>query len=348
MTKAKKSKCNPKTSAENQFFEIVNWKRAQPRMKDGPNDWLKLYTSLLEHDGFCGMDDSARMLIVALWLYAARSGLYIFPSDPAWLARKIPMLNNKPDLGPLLDTKDIYGNPTPFVRYCDPPKTKNVKKAGPPAKKPKSKKEKSKTEESRTEESRTEKKREEETKSLRISEKKKREKKERISTEAEQTAVTAAPQPEALEPEKPENPIDSEAGSAKRYVLPRPTRSDIRDKRPKSIGAIIGEWIPSHWLDPDAESFGWEIVRALGYPDDQYNLKSRSEWGAFAAWWTRVKQSAPTIVLDELRARAINKAVYLRTKGKSAKNPSAVWFHIMNGELSKRGVTMTQPARASP
>jgi len=343
MTKAKKSKCNPKTSAENQFFEIVNWKRAQPRMKDGPNDWMKLYTSLLEHDGFCGLDDSSRMLIVALWLYAARCGQHVFPSDPAWLARKIPMLNSKPDLGPLLDAKDIYGVPTPFVRYCERPKDSEADpaiKGRSAAGKTKKKKKKIVVLE--------EEKREEETKSLRISEKKKREKKERISTEAEQTAVTAAPQPEALEPEKPENPIDSEAGSAKRYVLPRPTRSDIRDKRPKSIGAIIGEWIPSHWLDPDAESFGWEIVRALGYPDDQYNLKSRSEWGAFAAWWTRVKQSAPTIVLDELRARAINKAVYLRTKGKSAKNPSAVWFHIMNGELSKRGVTMTQPARASP
>lgn len=96
---------------KNQFFEIVNWKRAQPRMKGGGNEWLKLYTSLLEHDGFCAMDE----LIVALWLYAARSGLHILPADPAWLARKIPMLN---------------GEPTPFIRYCPPPKGSKGRSAG--------------------------------------------------------------------------------------------------------------------------------------------------------------------------------------------------------------------------
>jgi len=348
MTKAKK-KSNPETSAEKQFFEIINWKRAQPTMRPGPNDWMKLYTSLLEHDGFCGMDDSSRMLIVALWLYAARCGQHIFPSDPAWLARKIPMLNNKPDLGPLLAAKDICGNPTPFISYYEPPK---AEKAAGKTKKQKKKivvlEEEKRKEEKRKEKTRKEKKREEKTKSLRISEEKNRERKERISGEPANTAT--AQQPEALEPEKSENPIDSEAGSAKakQHHLPKPTRSVIRHNRPQHIGAIVSQQFPDHWQDPDAESFGWEIVRALGYSDDHNNLKSRSEWGAFAAWWSKVKKSAPAIVLDELRAKAVRKAVYIRTKGKSAKNPSAVWFHIMAGELCKRGVTMTQPARASP
>jgi len=369
MTKAKKSKGNPKTSAENQFFEIVNWKRAQPTMKAGPNDWMKLYTSLLEHNGFCGMDDSARMLIVALWLYAARSGQHIFPSDPAWLARKIPMLNSKPDLGPLLEAKDICGNPTPFVRYCELPKDSEAdpaSKGSSAAGKTKKKKKKivvlveeKRREEKRREEKKREdktkslriseeKKREEKTKSLRISKEKKRERKERISSEAAQTITTAAQQTKAAEPEKSVSPIDSEAGSAERHILPRPTRSVIRHTGPRSIGSIIGEWIPEHWQDPDAESFGWEIVRALGYSDDQHNLKSRSEWGSFAAWWSKVKKSAPLIMIDELRAKAIRKAVYVRTKGKSARNRSAVWFHIMNGELGQRGVTISHPARASP
>ena len=369
MTKAKKSKGNPKTSAENQFFEIVNWKRAQPTMKAGPNDWMKLYTSLLEHNGFCGMDDSARMLIVALWLYAARSGQHIFPSDPAWLARKIPMLNSKPDLGPLLEAKDICGNPTPFVRYCELPKDSEAdpaSKGSSAAGKTKKKKKKivvlveeKRREEKRREEKKREdktkslriseeKKREEKTKSLRISKEKKRERKERISSEAAQTITTAAQQTKAAEPEKSVSPIDSEAGSAKRHILPRPTRSVIRSKYPMSIGSIIGERFKDHWMDPDAESFGWEIVRALGYPDDPNNLKTRSEWGSFAAWWSKVKKSAPLIMIDELRAKAIRKAIYLRTKGKSAKNLSKVWFHIMNGEMGQRGVTISHPARASP
>lgn len=361
----KKEKSNSNTSVENHFFEIVNWKKAQPRMKGIGNDWLKLYTSLLEHDGFGGMDDTARMLVIALWLYAARSGLHIFPADPAWLVRKIPMLNSEPDLGPLLDAADCYGQPTPFIRYCKPPKTNKAgstrskskrgrttgtKVATRPRTRPRTRPD-TRAGESRVEKSRLEKREEkrEEERPVTLTgygKEKKERKKERISTAAAQTV--AAQQTEAEEPEKPENPIDSEVGSAKRHFLPKPAHSVNRHSNSQRIGHVINEWIPDHWQDPDAELFGWEIVRALGYSDDPNNLKNRSEWGAFAAWWSKVKKSAPTIVLDELRAKAIHKAEYLRTKGKSAKNPSAVWFHIMNGELSQRGVTMTQRARDSP
>lgn len=341
----------PKKTVNIQFIEVVNWKKAQPRMKDGPNDWMKLYTSLLEHEGFASLDDSARLLLIGLWLYAARSGLHILPADPKWIARKIPMLNSVPDLEPLLKVTDIYGNPTPFIAYCDPPKAKKAKKAAKPnkpasVKKPKSKKEKSRTEESREEESRVEKRREEETKPLRVSEEKKKEEKKRISPAPEETS--SAQTTEAPEPEKPENPTNSEAGSAKRHILPKPTRSVIGDTGPRHIGAIINEWIPDHWQDPDAESFGWDIVEALGYSTDRNNLISRSEWGVFAKWWVKVKKSTPSIVLDEIRAEAVSKAVYLCTKGKSAKNPSKVWLHIMKGVLSKHGVRMPQEARASP
>jgi hypothetical protein len=132
----KKTGKKPKKQAE--FFEIVNWKKAQPRMKGAGQDWLKLYTSLLDHEGFASMDDSARMLLIALWLYAARSGLYIFPADPVWLAKKIPMLNSKPDLNPLMKATDSYGNPAPFIRYCEPPKSR--KRGSTKTKKTKSKK----------------------------------------------------------------------------------------------------------------------------------------------------------------------------------------------------------------
>ena len=356
---AAKKKGNSNTSVENHFFEIVNWKKAQPRMKGSSNDWLKLYTSLLEHDGFCAMDDSTRMLVVALWLYAARSGLHVFPADPAWLARKIPMLNGKPDLGPLLDAADCYGNPTPFVRYCPSPRAGKGGKARPSRSKTKRGKTvgtQVATCERRAQKTREEEREEEreETKPLRVSRKEERERKERISTTTTQQTAEAQ-QTEALEPEKPEkpeNPMESEAGSAKRHTLPKPAHSAYRHNNPQSIGTVIGEWLPDHWQDPDAESFGWEIVRALGYSDDPNNLKTRSEWGAFAAWWSKVKKYAPTIVLDELRAKAISKANFLRTKGKSARNRSKVWFHIMYGELSQRGVKMTLTkthlARASP
>lgn len=361
---AARKKTNPRdtkqTGGEGQFIEIVNWKKAQPRMKGGGNDWLKLYTSLLDHDGFGGLDDSARMLIVALWLYAARSGLHILPADPEWLARKIPMLNSKPDLEPLLNAADCYGNPTPFVRYCKLPKAGKGGKARSKSKPDKTagtkvatrarRAQKTRVEESRVEETEER----EEPKPLRVSEEEKREKKERVVTSPrrKRKEQTAAAQQTGAEPEKPENPMESEAGPAKAklYFLPKPARSAIRRSRsrPQRLGEVICEWLPDHWQDPDAESFGWEIVQALGYPDDRLNKESRSEWGAFASWWSKVKKAAPALALDELRAKALQKANYLRLKGKSARNRSKVWFHIMNGELSQRGVTLTQPARASP
>jgi len=350
---------------DSQFIEIVNWKKAQPNMPAAGNDWLKLYTSLLEHDGFAGLDDTARMLIVSLWLYAARSGLYVLPANPKWIWRKIPMLNSEPDIGPLVSARDAYGNPTPFLAYCRAPGDVDNDRSDAGLTEPKQATKKGKKKPGtavatrargaqrdrkrleRREERRE--KREDETLAG-FEREKEREKKERVysaaSKERNRTDQTAE---EAEEPDKPVNPMDSDAGSAKTgHVLPKSAPSAFRRGGPQSIGSIIVERFPDHWQDPDAEAFGWEIVEALGYSTDRHNIKSRSEWGAFAAWWSKVKKSAPTIVLEELRAKAIRKADYLRTKGKSARNKSKVWFHIMNGELNHRGATNTQPARASP
>ena len=314
---------NCQLSVENQFIEIVNWKKAQPRMKGGGNDWLKLYTSLLEHDGFGGLDDAARMLIMGLWLYAARSGLHILPVDPKWIWRKIPMLNSEPDLGPLLEARDIYGNPTPFVRYCKAPV---ARKAGG---------KKKQGEKSRVEEKREEKR--EETKPLRVSRKERRERKERVGTASQKEE---SEEQKAEEPEKPENPKDSEDGSAKaQHFVPRPARSANRG--PQMLGDIIAGRFKDHWLDPDAEAFGWEIVKALGMPVDMNNISIRSEWGSFASFWCNVKKKASPILLDEIRKIAFNKAIFVcSNKARSARNRSAVWFHIMYGELNSRGIVI--------
>jgi len=152
-------------AAKTQFFEIVNWRAAQPNMSGKNNPWFKLYTSLLDDDAFGGMDDSARVLTIGLWMYAARSGQHVFPADPKWLRRKIPMLNCDPDIEPLLTARDDCGRPTPFLRYCDQPNAEQP--AGKPvAKKRASKKkqaEESRAEESRAEESRAEESRAEES-----------------------------------------------------------------------------------------------------------------------------------------------------------------------------------------
>ena len=328
------------------------------------NDWMKLYTSLLEHDGFAGLDDAARMLIVSLWMYAARSGLYVLPADPKWIWRKIPMLNSEPDIEPLITTQDAYGNPTPFLAYCQPPGQVDTDRSGAeqPAKKVTKKKKRrpGTTVATRTRGAQRDRKRVESREKRRekiedvtlagYGREKEREKKERVNSAVrKERGRTEKTETEALEPEKSESPIDSEAGLAKAlHIVPKPAHSVTRRIGPQRIGAVVGEWIPAHWLDPDCETFGWEIVRALGYPDDRQDAKARSEWGSFAAWWSKVKAAAPVLVIDELRATAIRKADYLRTKGRSAKNKSKVWFYIMNGELHHRGVPNDRQARASP
>jgi hypothetical protein len=96
-------------------------------MADGQNFWLKLYTDLLDHDVYTdeGLSDSSRVLVTAMWMYAARTGRHIFPADPKWLYKKIPWLKQEPDYRPLLEAKNVYGEPTPFVRYCDAPKAQD-------------------------------------------------------------------------------------------------------------------------------------------------------------------------------------------------------------------------------
>jgi len=351
--------CRGLSQTENQFIEIVNWKKAQPKLKGRDNTWCKLYTSLLDHDGFAGLDDSARVLIIALWLYAARTGLHILPADPKWLFRKIPLLNAEPDLQPLLDAADAFGEPTPFIRFCQSPKAGNFR---PDRSKSKTKKATGtgvatrtrRAQETRVEETRVREKREETRveKPLRVSEEKKRKKKplrvskDQIGTEAAQTDEKQTEEQKTAEPEKTDNPKESEAGSAKRHILPKPARSAYHGG-PQRIGAVIGARFPDHWLDADAESFGWEIVRALGMPDDPDNMAVRSEWGAFASWWVKVKKTVPAGVNEDLRSIAINKAEYVRRKAKTARNKSAVWFHIMAGELDHRGIGLPKK-RAGP
>lgn len=347
-----------------QFFEIVNWKKAQPRMADGPNSWCKVYTSLLDHDGFEGLADADRVLIMMLWAYATRSGRHVFPADPAWIHKRIPILNSEPDLVPLMAAKDVYGHPAPFIRYCEPPglvgeqedkkppaeetAVKPVKKT-PKKNTAKKAAKKTKTKKTREEESRVEEKREEKTKPCRVSEEKNTEEKTRIKTRvstAEQTEQPAAVSTDAEKSEQPENPNDSEVGTAEAHAVPKPSHSAHRG--PEAIGTIIGQRFPDHWADEDAEAFGWEIVAALGYSTDRHNIKSRSEWGAFAKWWCDIKKSCPVMELDRLRDKAIIKAKFVASpKCRNARNKSAVWFKIMAGEVGAGGGRGGR-ARASP
>lgn len=302
-------------------------------MKGGGQSWMKLYTSLLYHEGFAGLSESQQMTIIALWLYAAVSGHHILPADPKWLFQRIPLLKGPPDLKPLAEAIDAFGNHNPFIRFCEQPK----------AKKSRSKKSQQERERERERDSRE--------KNPTGSRKKDREKKDGLSPENKQTA-------EQRKAEKPEDPKESDMVSdfkkesdvapASLVHLPRPALSAFnRRKEPQRLGSVLNDWLPEHWRDEDCRSFGWEIVEVLGYEKNERSTKIRSEWGSFAAFWLRVKNKASPLLLAELRAKAIEKALFVNSpKVKTARNKSAVWFDIMYSELDHHGIYLPRKSRS--
>lgn len=349
-----KKKVKTKSKAESakpqepvcRYIEIVNWKKAQPRMKGDKNPWMKLYTSLLEKDAFAELNDTSRMLIIALWLYAAWSGRHVFPADPKWLKRKIPLLNSTPNLKPLLEAVDGFGNPKPWIKYC---KDRRAKKSRSKERKKESTKERKKEREKR-ENRKKEKEKRAETLTGFGKEKKKEKTLTGFSKEEQNTTdQSRSEQRTGTEDQKrePANPNESEAGGSESHIMPTAPRS-VSNAGPQSLGSVLAERFPEHWHDPEAEAFGWEIVEALGMPRNPHNLRIRSEWGAFAKWWSRLKTVAPALMLCEIRKTAIAKARFVASpKAKSARNRSAVWTHIMDGELSSKGISLP-PARAGP
>ncbi len=354
----------PKTTTK--FIEIVNWQKAQSMtMSDAP--WLKLYTSILDNDRIDLLDDASYRLLNGLWALAARMGTHIFPANPGWLMRRIPFLKKEPDLTPLLEAKDMYGRAAPFIRYCKPPaevteeEGKSKRTTKKKTAKKTNKKSTTKKEESREEQSREEKRREDETLTdfgreerdlkktgLNSVSEKEQKKTEQNPSRAQTEQNTAEHIPTSQNrPQNPSNPMESEVTAVKAHHVPKQPSSALRGGDPQHIGRIISDRFPAHWQDPDAKAFGWEIVEALGISTDRENQQSRAEWGAFASWWSRLKQVVPSVVYEELRAVAIAKAEYVRIKGKSARNKSAVWFGIVSGILSSRDISLP-PARASP
>lgn len=326
------------------YIEICNWTKAQPKMKGVNNPWLKLYTSLLDNEPFLALDNTSRMLLIALWLYAARSGRHIFPADPDWLMKRIPMITEKPDFGPLMESQDVFGNVNSFVKYCEKPKKavkktakKKVKKTVKKAKIKKSSK--NRVEQSRAKQSRADK----STVSLTDTEKK-NSKEDNIKTGLEQQ-TQEKPQQEPQSPTSPTsptsplNPAESEAAVLGHHVPGQPC-SALKSSGSPHIGNVISGMFPEHWQDPEAEEFGWSVINALGLPNDRGDMNVRSEWGSFAAWFVRLKKTVPTHVCSEMKIKALRKADHITKKSRTTRNRSAVWFTVMKSELNSRGINL--------
>ena len=344
-----------KSAKQTDFFEIVNCKAAQPNMSGRNNPWMKLYTSLLDNDGFANLDDTARMLVVALWLYAARAGRHVFPADPKWLRRKIPLLNHDPDLGPLMAATDDCGVPTPFVRYCEPPAAepadhKKVKRAGKKRAGKKQQAEESRTEESRREESRREQNPKAERKPARkgvpigkagnsaqsktrvsvkqgISAGKSRARKttaeQKPAQPAEQSPSQGTTGQSTQQPAEPDNPTNPDAlGQCKATRVAEPVPGSVKQPQAHRRSGSLSS---AAQYDRHDMVFGRSIFIALRLAGDPDN-GAIDETTSFASTWHKIQQqscrSPPEI--DQLAMR-LRKEAQMIARRPSARNKAAVW-----------------------
>lgn len=80
------------------FVTIVNWERFQ-HYRDRNPPWIKLHTSVLENYEFQRLPDADQLLLVKLWLLAARTDNRI-PFDLPWIQQRLG-LRAPPDLSRL-------------------------------------------------------------------------------------------------------------------------------------------------------------------------------------------------------------------------------------------------------
>lgn len=104
-----------------EFIEVVNWNKYQERIPEKSASWFKVHCSLANCDAFQKLDCRDQMLLIGIWMHAAESGKNIMPADPKYLFRNIRLCKSAPDLKPLLEARDEFGRPNPFIRYCDKP-----------------------------------------------------------------------------------------------------------------------------------------------------------------------------------------------------------------------------------
>jgi hypothetical protein len=100
------------------FIKITNWDKLQHYKKRNP-PWIKLHTYLLDDEEFECLQDDSKLLLICLYLFAARKGNGEIPDNPAYLQRKLPV-NKKVKLQPLIDAGFIsrYQNDSNLLPFC--------------------------------------------------------------------------------------------------------------------------------------------------------------------------------------------------------------------------------------
>ena len=92
------------------YIKICKWEEFQHYKKRNP-PWIKLHTSLLDNESFECLHDDSKVLLICLWLFAARKGNGEIPANIAYLKRKLP-IEKKINLQPLIDAGfiEVYQN----------------------------------------------------------------------------------------------------------------------------------------------------------------------------------------------------------------------------------------------
>lgn len=83
------------------YIRICNWDKFQHYTKRNP-PWIKLHISLLDNENFECLHNDSKVLLICLWLFAARKGNGNVPVNLAYLQRKLPV-GKKVKLQPLID-----------------------------------------------------------------------------------------------------------------------------------------------------------------------------------------------------------------------------------------------------
>ncbi len=100
------------------YIKIIGWEKFQHYKHRNP-PWIKLHTSLLDNEEFECLQDASKLLLICLWLFAARKGNGEIPANISYLQKKLPV--RKPiKLQPLIDAGFIecYQNDSGSLATC--------------------------------------------------------------------------------------------------------------------------------------------------------------------------------------------------------------------------------------
>jgi hypothetical protein len=108
--------------AEGRHFELVGWFDRQTLKK--PNaPWFRSFTERMFDEDYGALTGEGKLLLSYIEMHAALVHRSIFPADPRWLFRQMPILDDLPrieTLEELARPRARSGLDVGWIRFCDP------------------------------------------------------------------------------------------------------------------------------------------------------------------------------------------------------------------------------------